>query len=461
MNIELPNQWNPRQHQLDLWRYLENGGKRAVVFAHRRWGKDDVALNFAPVSAMQNAGTHWHCLPEYAQGRKAIWDMVDAHTGKRRIDQAFPREIRRRTREDEMFIELANGSTWQVVGSDRYNALVGAGPRGLVMSEAALADPGAWDYLMPMIEESGGWVIFISTVRGRNWFWKLGEFAQREKDWFFCDSKADETGVFSPEQLAAIRRQYHDKHGEEIGEALYRQEYFNDPDVGASLAFISGRLVAACRDYFAPDLIGQPVVWGLDVATTGPDSSVLAKREGRKWFHPVTWREPDTMRLAEMVAAEVRMTDRRPDAIFVDATGVGAGVADQLRVLLGGELVRKVIAAEKALDEKTYVNKRAECWGRMREAIRGKVEIPNHQPLREELTWPEINLERVSERIGLEVKDKIREKYGRSPDHGDAMSLTYAEDVIRRERPGPGMIHQAFRPQVNQSRSVFADFNPF
>lgn len=89
------------------------------------------------------------------------------------------------------------------------------------------------------------------------------------------------------------------------------------------------------------------------------------------------------------------------------------------------------------------------------------MEIPNHQPLREELTWPEINLERVSERIGLEPKDKIREKYGRSPDHGDAMSLTYAEDVIRRERPGTGMIHQAFRPQVNQSRSVFADFNPF
>jgi hypothetical protein len=129
---------------MGIWNYLQNGGKRAVIRAHRRFGKDDIALNWSAVSAILHPGMYWHCLPEYSQGRKAIWDAVDSHTGRRRIDQAFPQEIRRKTRNDEMLLEFASNSTWQVVGSDRYNALVGAGPRGLVLSEAALADPEAF-----------------------------------------------------------------------------------------------------------------------------------------------------------------------------------------------------------------------------------------------------------------------------------------------------------------------------
>jgi hypothetical protein len=37
-------------------------------------------------------GTYWHMLPEASQARKAIWDAVNPHTGKRRIDEAFPKE---------------------------------------------------------------------------------------------------------------------------------------------------------------------------------------------------------------------------------------------------------------------------------------------------------------------------------------------------------------------------------
>ena len=36
--ISIPNNWDPRAYQMELWRYLWEGGKRAVVRAHRRWG---------------------------------------------------------------------------------------------------------------------------------------------------------------------------------------------------------------------------------------------------------------------------------------------------------------------------------------------------------------------------------------------------------------------------------------
>jgi LAGLIDADG-like domain len=110
--------WMPREDQLDLWYYLQRGGKRAVEVAHRRWGKDEIALRWILQSAFTVVGNYWHMLPLNNQGRKAIWEAVT--DGQRRIDRAFPLQLRSDTRETDMFIRFRNGSTYQVLGSDNY-----------------------------------------------------------------------------------------------------------------------------------------------------------------------------------------------------------------------------------------------------------------------------------------------------------------------------------------------------
>lgn len=246
MNIELPNGWSPRPYQLPLWSYLENGGLRADVAAHRRWGKDDVALHWAACAAMQRPGTYWHLLPEASQARKAIWDAVNPHTGLKRIDQAFPPAIRTRKREQEMLIELANGSTWQVLGSDNYNSLVGSPPVGVVLSEWALAKPDAWTYLRPILAENGGWAIFIWTPRGRNHATKSFEARSRDRaTWFTMKSKATETGVFTAEQLAKEKAELISENGPEDGEAKYAQEYLVDFDAATPGAYYASLIKAA------------------------------------------------------------------------------------------------------------------------------------------------------------------------------------------------------------------------
>ena len=240
-NITLPNM-TPRPYQLPVFRAMDNGIKRAWLCWHRRAGKDEVCMHITAKRAAVDPGNYWHCLPEYAQARKALWEAVNPRTGKRRIDEVFPPEIRRKTRDDEMFIELFNGSTWRLVGSDRFDGLVGAGPRGIVFSEYALSDPTAWDYMRPMLLESGGWAIFNSTVRGRNHFWKLGEFAKDDPAWFYSNLTADMTGVFTTEQLDGERREMLATHDAEEGEARFRQEYYNDPDVAIPGAYYAGVL---------------------------------------------------------------------------------------------------------------------------------------------------------------------------------------------------------------------------
>ena len=128
MNIILPHNWTPRPYQIPIFKAFDSGIKRFVLQHHRRAGKDDVCLHIAAKAAFTKIGNYWHMLPEYSQGRKAIWEAVNSHTGKRRIDEAFPLELRKRTNNQEMFIEFVNGSTWQVVGSDRFDSTVGSAP---------------------------------------------------------------------------------------------------------------------------------------------------------------------------------------------------------------------------------------------------------------------------------------------------------------------------------------------
>jgi len=210
---------------MKLWSFLERGGKRSVEVAHRRWGKDDVGLHFTATKIMEEVANYWHMLPEYNQGKKVIWNAVNPKTSKRRIDEAFPVELRTRTNNTEMLIEFVNGSVWQIVGSDNYNSIVGAPPKGIVLSEWALANPMAWPYLEPILEENNGWAIFIYTSRGNNHGRTFYETARDSDYWFSEKITAHQSPVFTEEQLERIKQGLISNYGIELGTALYEQEY--------------------------------------------------------------------------------------------------------------------------------------------------------------------------------------------------------------------------------------------
>lgn len=266
--IELPaNGWRPRTYQERLWRYFRNGGKHAVAVWHRRSGKDEVALHWESKAAHMRVGNYWHMLPEYKHARKAIWDAINPHTARRRIDEAFPQEIRKSTNNVEMKIELKCGSIWQLVGSDNFNALIGSPPVGITYSEWAVADPRAHAYLRPILAENGGWSLFIYTSRGYNHGFKTYEAAKADPNAFAERLTVEDTGVLSKEILESELRAYKDEYGENDGDALYRQEYHCDFSA-ANIGAILGRYVeAAERERRIRDGVGDdsPVVISSDI----------------------------------------------------------------------------------------------------------------------------------------------------------------------------------------------------
>lgn len=190
-----------RPYQLPLKDYFYGGGTRAVAVWHRRAGKDTTALDLTKILACQRVGLYWHMLPTLAQARKVIWDGI-GKDGKRvmqswRADQGLVVDENKA----DMKLGLANGSIWQLVGSDNYDSLIGSNPLGVVFSEWSVADPRAWEFIRPILAENGGWALFIYTPRGRNHGYRTYRMAKENPNWFCELLTVDDTHVISHEAI--------------------------------------------------------------------------------------------------------------------------------------------------------------------------------------------------------------------------------------------------------------------
>ncbi|MGL4811894.1 MAG: hypothetical protein ACRCXM_08960 [Beijerinckiaceae bacterium] len=249
---------------------VERTHDRLIAIWHRRAGKDDVLLDAMRTLALKDPGTYWHCFPEQKQARKAIWNGVNGNTGKRRIFEAFPQSIIKRMQDDDMFIELNNGATFQLIGSDRYDSTVGSGPKGIGYSEWALSNPAAWAYHQPMIRETKGFAAFITTPRGRNHAKTMYDNATGS-NWFRELLSVEDTEALSQEDREEALSEYVSLYGEDMGGSLFNQEYLCDFNAAILGAFYS-REMRAIRNEGRIDLTlealpGRPVhrAWDIGV----------------------------------------------------------------------------------------------------------------------------------------------------------------------------------------------------
>ena len=304
--------------------------------AHRRWGKDDIALHNTCVKALKRPANYWHMLPKANQARKAIWTAVNPHTGRRRIDEAFPREIRSATREHEMQIELINGSTWQVLGSDNFQGSIGSSPAGIVFSEWAQADPSARGFLRPILAENNGWWMFITTPRGNNHAKRTFEAARKDPDAYAELASADLTGVFTEAQLAEELREYIATYGEDLGIAMYEQEYMCSFNAAVPGAYYGAEIAKMERDGrigVYPHHPGYPVYTAWDLGFS--DDTAI-------WFFQV-------------IGERVRIID------YYYASGVG--IAHYAGQLIGREVELTIsthrVAAEKGAEIPSAAHRKA------------------------------------------------------------------------------------------------------
>lgn len=233
---------------------------------HRRAGKDVFGLDFGRERALERVGSYWHLFPFHVQARRAIWKGIDARTGERFIDRAFPESIRDGNPNDtEMSITFKNGSTWQMLGSDNYDRLVGANPAGVLFSEYALCDPAAWDYIRPILVENKGWAGFITTFRGRNHAWRMYESLKGNPNWY-VDLRTINDTCRNDGSPIVTAEDVEKEIAEGMSRSLANQEFYCDPDAantGAIFAKQYSRLMQIVPEVWQRNNKAVNVAWGM------------------------------------------------------------------------------------------------------------------------------------------------------------------------------------------------------
>lgn len=226
------------------------------------------------------------------------------------------------------------------------------------------------------------------------------------------------------------------KHGEDSDEA--RIEVKGDFPSQGDRQFISRGLVAdACVRELERGDDHAPLLLGCDPARFGDDATVIRFRRGRdaRSIPPVEMKGADNMAVANKIA---HLIDKHnPDGVFIDA-GSGSGIIDRLR-----EMGYKVFEVwfGSASTEPQYADHRTELWAQMRDWLGGAM-IDSNQKLIDDLCGPEYGFFGTEDKIKLEAKEKMKARGLASPDHPDALAVTFHAKVARKDfttsRNGPG-----------------------
>jgi hypothetical protein len=272
------------------------------------------------------------------------------------------------------------------------------------------------------------------------WFWQDEYRLPVPADFTLSEEDHDyrEAHGLDLQQMAWRRAKIADDFG---GDAdWFRQEYPATPEeafvaVGSD-SYIKPPDVqrAKPRPASPPEKFGARLT-GCDPARFGDDATAIIRRQGRVAWGLERIYKADTMHIVGLLARLI--ADEKPDALFLDIGGLGAGIYDRLVELGHGRVVRPVNFGEQAYDQRRFANRRAEMWGGIRDWLKtpGGVLIPADDGLSADLIGPQYAYD-SSSRVKLESKEAMRKRGIASPDGGDALALTFAEPVEPRGHDG-------------------------
>lgn len=412
-----------RDYQKPIWNYMmqTRPGLRGVTVWPRRNGKDLSAINVLAAKALQRVGLYHYIAPFANQVRSIIWDGADG-SGKRFIDY-IPPEVIARKLDQQMKVWLTNGSLIHLLGSDNPDAVVGTNPLGQVYTEFSLHKPDIWSYMRPVLTENGGWALFNGTPRGMNHFYQMAKMAKQNKYWFYERLTADDTGFPSKEDIQAER-------DAGMPESLIEQEFYTSWSASSEETLIPLDKLQICvnLDLVEKQFNFAPRVIGVDPAYAEKgDRAVIIRRQGRKVWEPESFQGIDPMALASRVAKH--LSEWHAHYAFIDA---GRGEAVWSRLFQLGYQDRVIpVSFDATTYDDLYHRKKDEIWGRMKNHICHPTlpaDLPDNEELMKDLSAPTFEINERG-KLQIESKKELKKRGFRSTDLGDALALTYSEEL--------------------------------
>jgi hypothetical protein len=312
-----------------------------------------------------------------------------------------------------------------------------------VIDEAGGCPGWVFDACEAVATSAASRVIAIGNPTSRDS--RFAEICKPGSGWHVITVPAESTPAFTGEPVPAtlldllVSRRWVEERRQRWGpdSPLYRSRVEAQFPQADDDALIDPAHVEAAQALELP--ARGPVTFGVDVARSGNDRTVIYRRQGGQLRRVHVAHGADLMQTSGKVAALLIEAGDEASAV-IDTIGLGAGVFDRLREQ--GLPAVPFNASERARDPKRYRNARAEAYWRLREALAaGQVDLdPGDDELAGELVaqkWTVDSAGRVQ--IGSKAEQ------AKSPDHADAamMALGPARNLMpgdpARGRGGEGL----------------------
>ncbi len=313
---------------------------------------------------------------------------------------------------------------WSENNPEAFAGLHNEGKRILfLMDEASAVHDAIWEVVEGALTDANTEIIFIVQGNPTRPTGRFFDTHNRLKH-RWRHRKVDSRSVEGTNK--AQLQQWVDDYG--LGSDFVRVRVLGEFPMRASNQLISLEDIQAAQSRDNAPNVTDPLVFGIDVARFGDDESVLYTRKGVSGgiYNYYSWRQFDMVQLADAIAPLI--VEYKPHYVNIDGGGVGGGLIDILRHR-GFNVTEVLFGAVPRNPD--YVNKRTEMWCDMRDWIKANGSIPwQDKDLEADLKNQTYTIkENRTNSMALTPKEIMKRDGLPSPDHGDALALTFAQLV--------------------------------
>jgi hypothetical protein len=336
--------FNYSPHKAQVQIHKARGARFRTVCTGRRFGKTlCLAAELLDRGGCSHGGDYGWVAPTYNVAERGIEAF-------RTIAEGFVNVCGRAPSRVEFTGTAGPVRVW-FLSADNPDNIRGFGFQGLVIDEAASIPQDVWHYVLrPTIAQTLGWAVFVSTPKGRNWFYDLFTRGMDpgEKDYASFSFPSKASPYFPEKEWDEARRT--------LPEDVFRQEYQAEflEDSAGVFRNVDACLIADCRlpivdcgkdeggttDGHGSTRMGAPFdpgcvrhcVVGCDVAKHTDWTVLIAMdAETGRCFAMERFNQLDWPIQKERIVSFARKYRGR---VILDATGVGDPILDDLKRVL-------------------------------------------------------------------------------------------------------------------------------
>jgi hypothetical protein len=296
LDIKLPKP-HPAQKQV-----LDSEARFRVMMCGRRFGKSLISQSISIETGLKRQHVAY-ITPTYQLGKMFF----------KEICKILPDKVYKKN-ETDLLIDFVTGGSVRFYTGERLDAMRGTKYHLVIIDEASYIpnlEDGWNNSIRPTLTDYKGKAIFLSTPRGKNYFYSMF-MRGGEPNWESFKFTTYDNPHIDPTEIDAAAAQ--------LPAVVFKQEYMADPMENAANPFGSDFIFACTRE-----TKGVAAYYGIDLAKSVDWSVIIGMDKQGNVVHFERFQK-DWMQTKETI---LRLPKNLP--IVIDSTGVGDAIVEELQ----------------------------------------------------------------------------------------------------------------------------------